>query len=148
MAITYFGSTLKSGTDALSEATDGGFVVVSQTATVSSVSAGTAVVGSVTIPAGSQIVEIFADKIVDWVVGGGTATTLNVSAGSSSGGAQYLPSTDMASIARTTGTMTVATVAAMDDVGSNTVVYFTVDPNGTVSTTQATIRFTVVYAQK
>ena len=148
MAITYFGSTLKSGTDALSEATDGGFVVVSQTATVSSVSAGTAVTGSVTIPAGSQIVEIFADKIVDWVVGGGTATTLNVSAGSSSGGAQYLPSTDMASIARTTGTMTVATVAAMDDVGSNTVVYFTVDPNGTVSTTQATIRFTVVYAQK
>jgi hypothetical protein len=148
MAITYFGSTLKSGTDALSEATDGGFVVVSQTATVSSVSAGTAVTGSVTIPAGSQIVQIFADKIVDWVVGGGTATALNVSAGSSSGGAQYLPATDMASIARTTGTMTVATVAAMDDVGSNTVVYFTVDPDGTVSTTQATIRFTVVYAQK
>lgn len=148
MAITYFGSTLKSGTDALTEATDGGFVVVSQTTTVSSIAAGTAVTGSVTIPANSQIVEIFADKIVDWVVGGGSATALNVSAGSSSGGAQYLPATDMASIARTTGTMTVATVAAMDDVGSNTVVYFTVDPNGTVSTTQATIRFTVVYAQK
>lgn len=148
MATTYFGSTLKSGTDALSETTDGGFVVLSQTTTVSSVSAGTAVTGSVSIPAGSQIVQIFADKIVDWSVGGGTATQLNVSAGSTSGGAEYLPSTDMASTARTTGTMTVATVAAMDDVGTNTAVYFTVDPNGTVSTTQATIRFTVVYASK
>ena len=148
MSTTYFGSTLKSGTDALSEATDGGFVVLSQTTTVSSIAAGTAVTGSVKIPAGSQIVEIFADKIVDWVVGGGTATALNVSAGSTSGGAEYLPASDLASSARTTGTMTVATVAAMDDVGSNTTVYFTVDPNGTVSTTQATIRFTVVYASK
>lgn len=148
MSQTYIGSTLRTGSGTLTDSTDGGFVVVSQTTTVSSIAAGTAVTGSVTIPADSQIIEIFADKIVDWVVGGGTATQLNVSAGSSSGGAQYLPSTDMASTARTTGTMTVATVAAMDDVGSNTVVYCTVDPNGTVSTTQATIRFTVVYAQK
>ena len=145
---TYIGSTLKTGSGTLTESTDGGFVVVSQTTTVSSVAAGTAVTSSVTLPANSQIIEIFADKIVDWVVGGGTATVLNVKAGSTSGGAEYLPATDMASAARTTGTMTVATVAAMDDIGSNTAVYVTVDPDGTVSTTQATIRFTVVYAQK
>ena len=60
---TYIGSTLKTGSGTLTESTDGGFVVVSQTTTVSSVAAGTAVTSSVTLPANSQIIEIFADKI-------------------------------------------------------------------------------------
>lgn len=145
---TYIGSTLRTGSDTLTDSVDGGFVVVSQTVVVPSLAAGTANTSSVVLPAGSQIIDIFADKIVDWVVGGGTATALDVSVGSTSGGAQYLPATDMASIARTNGTMTVATVAAMDDIGTNTSVYCTVDPDGTVSTTQAQIRFTIVYAQK
>ncbi len=145
---TYIGSTLRTGTDSLSDSVDGGYVVATQSVTVTSVAAGTAVVGSVTLPASSQIIEIYADKIVNWVVGGGTATALNVSVGSTSGGAQYMDATDMASTARTAGTLTVADVAAMADIGTNTVVYCTVDPNGTVSTTQAQIKFTIVYAQK
>lgn len=145
---TYIGSTLRTGTDSLSDSVDGGYVVSTQSVTVTSVAAGTAAVGSVTLPASSQIIEIYADKIVNWVVGGGTATALNVSVGSTSGGAQYMDATDMASTARTAGTLTVADVAAMADIGTNTVVYCTVDPNGTVSTTQAQIKFTIVYAQK
>jgi hypothetical protein len=145
---TYIGSTLRTGTDALSDTVDGGFVVVSQSVTVTSLSSGNAAVGSVTLPAGSQIIEMYADKIVNWVVGGGSATALNVSVGSTSGGAQYMDATDVASVARTAGTLTVADVAAMADIGTNTVVYCTVDPNGTVSTTQAQIKFTIVYAQK
>lgn len=145
---TYYGSTLRSGTDALSDTVDGGFVVLTQSVTVTSLSSGAAAVGSVKLPASSQIIEIYADKIVNWVVGGGTATALNVSAGSSSGGTQYMDATDMASIGRTAGTLTVADVAAMADIGTNTTVYCNVDPDGTVSTTQAQIKFTIVYAAK
>ena len=145
---TYFGSTLRSGSGTLTDTTDGGYVVLAQTVTVTTVAAGTAVVGTITLPAGSQIIEMFADKIVNWVVGGGTATTLPVSVGSTSGGVEYMPATDMASIGRTSGTLVVADVAAMANIGTNTTVYCTVDPNGTVSTTQAQIQFTIVYAQK
>lgn len=145
---TYFGSTLRSGTDSLSDAVDGGFVVLTQSVTVTSLASGASASGSVKLPASSQIIEIYADKIVNWVVGGGTATALNVSAGSAAGGAQYMDATDMASIGRTAGTLTVADVAAMADIGNNTTVYFNVDPDGTVSTTQAQIKFTIVYAAK
>jgi hypothetical protein len=148
MSQTYFGSTLRSGTDSLSDSVDGGFVVLTQSVTVTSLASGAVVTGSVRIPADSQIIEIYADKVVNWVVGGGTATELNVSAGSAAGGAQYMDATDMASVNRTSGTLTVADVAAMADVGNNTIVYLNVDPNGTVSTTQAQIKFTVVYAAK
>jgi len=148
MSQTYIGSTLRTGSGSLTNAVDGGFVVVSQTLVLTSVSSGAAVPGTIRLPADSQIIQIFADKIVDWSVGGGTATELNVSVGSTVGGAQYMAVTDMAATARATGPSTVATVAACDDIDNNTVVHFTVDPNGTVSTTQAQIRFTVVYAQK
>ena len=41
-----------------------------------------------------------------------------------------------------------AQLAAMADVGTNQNVFITVDPNGTISTTQGIYRLTVVYAQK
>ena len=145
---TYFGSTLRSGSGTLTDTTDGGYVVLTQAVTVTSVAAGTAVVGSVVLPANSQIIEIYADKIVNWVVGGGTAVALNVKVGSSSGGEQYMDAVDMASIARTSGTLAVADVAAMADIGSNTTVYCSVSPDGTISTTQGQFQFTIVYAQK
>lgn len=144
---TYIGSAVSTGSNSLSQTIDGGWVVLSQSTVVTSIAAGTAVVGSVQLPVNSQIIEIFADKVVDWAVGGGTADALNVLAGNASGGAQYMPSTDMASVARTEGTLTVANVLARSSIGNNVTVYFTVDPNGTVLTTQAQIRFTVVYSQ-
>jgi hypothetical protein len=36
----------------------------------------------------------------------------------------------------------------MADIGNNVNVVLTVDPNGTISTTQGVFRLTVVYAQK
>ena len=59
MAQTYIGSTLRTGSGTLTDSTDGGYVVVSQTTTVTSVAAGTAVSSSVTLPASSQIIQFF-----------------------------------------------------------------------------------------
>jgi hypothetical protein len=148
MSQTYFGSTLRSGSGSLTDTTDGGYVVLAQTVTVTTVAAGTAVNGTITLPAGSQIIEMFADKIVAPVVGGGTATTYNAAVGSTSSGTEYMPATNMASIARTSGTLVVADVAAMANINSNTTVYCSISPNGTISTTQGQYLFTIVYAQK
>jgi hypothetical protein len=143
----YVGGPLSSGSTSMSQATDGGFALVSQNAVVTSLASGAIASDSIKLPPYSQIVSIIAEKIVDWAVGEGDATQLNVYAGSSSGGTQYMPSTNMASVARTEGTLTVAQVLARGAVGGNTEVYFSVDPNGTVLTTQAQIRFTINYVQ-
>lgn len=148
MAQTYFGSTLRSGTDALSDATDGGYVVLEQTTTVTTVSAGTAVSSTITIPASSQIVSFFIDCTTLPVVGGGSATTVPITIGTAAAGTQYLSATDCISGGRAALTFTAAQLTAMSNVGTNQSVVMTVDPNGTISTTQGVYRLTVVYAPK
>jgi hypothetical protein len=59
-----------------------------------------------------------------------------------------MASTDLFTNVRAAPTLTVAQVLAMSDIGTNQSVVVTVDPNGTISTTQAVIRLSVVYAQK
>jgi hypothetical protein len=148
MAQTYFGSALRSGSGTLTDTTDGGFVVLMQTSTVTTNADGTASSTSVTIPSGSQIVNIFIDQTQNEVVGGGTATAINATVGTAAAGTQYVSATDVIGGGRAALTFTAAQLAAMADVGSNTSVFLTVDPNGTISTTQGIYRFTVVYAQK
>ncbi len=148
MAQTYIGSTLRTGSGTLTDSTDGGYVVVSQTTTATTVAAGTAVSASVTLPASSQILNFFVDQVVDEVVGGGTATAVNATIGTAAAGTQYLSSTNVISGGRAALTFTAAQLLAMADIGTNTSVYLTVAPNGTISTTQGVYRFTVVYAQK
>lgn len=148
MAQTYFGSTVRMGSTALSDTTDGGYAVLMQTTTATTVAAGTAVTASVTIPASAQIVNFFIDQVVDEVVGGGTATTINATIGTAAAGTQYLSATNVISGGRAALTFTAAQLLAMSDVGTNTGVYFTIAPNGTISTTQGVYRITVVYAQK
>lgn len=148
MAQTYFGSTLRSGTDALSDAVDGGFVVVSQTVTATTLADGSAVTSRVTLPAYSQIINFIVDTIQDEVVGGGTATAINATIGTAAAGTQYLSATDVIGGGRVALSFTTAQCAAMDDIGTNVGVFFTVDPNGTISTTQGIYRLTVIYAQK
>lgn len=148
MAFTYFGSTLRTGTDALSDAVDGGFVVVSQTTTATTVAAGTAVTSTITLPASAQIIDFKLDTIQDEVVGGGTATAINATIGTAAAGTQYLSATDVIGGGRIALSFTTAQCAAMDDIGTNTTVYFTIDPDGTISTTQGIYRLTVIYAQK
>lgn len=148
MAQTYFGSTLRAGSGTLTDTVDGGFVVMTQTTTVTTVAAGTAVSSTITIPASSQIIDLFVDVIQDEVVGGGTATTMPVTIGTAAAGTQYLSSTNAFAGGRVALAFTAAQLTAMSDVGANQSVVITVDPNGTISTTQGVIRLTVVYAQK
>ena len=148
MSQTYFGSALRSGSGTLTDTTDGGFVVLSQTTSVTTVAAGTAVSATITIPASSQIIDFFLDCTTLPVVGGGTATTVPVTIGTAAAGTQYLSATDAIAGGRVALSFTAAQLTAMSDVGSNQSVVVTVDPNGTISTTQGVYRLTVVYAQK
>lgn len=148
MAQTYFGSTLRSGSGTLTDTTDGGFVVLSQTTTVTTASAGTATSASLTLPANSQIIDFMVDMVQDEAVGGGTATQIAMTIGTAAAGTQYVSSTNIFAGGRAALTFTAAQLAAMADIGSSQSVVITVDPNGTISTTQAIVRLTVVYAQK
>lgn len=148
MSQTYFGSALRSGSGTLTDTTDGGYVVLEQTTTVTTVAAGTAVSATLTLPSGSQIINLFLDTMVTPVVGGGTATTCPITVGTAAAGTQYLSATDSIAGGRVALSFTTAQCAAMADIGSNTSVVVTVDPNGTISTTQGVFRLTVVYAQK
>lgn len=148
MSQTYFGSALRSGSGTLTDTTDGGFVVLSQTTSVTTVAAGTAVSATITIPASSQIIDFFLDCTTLPVVGGGTATTVPVTIGTAAAGTEYLSATDAIAGGRVALSFTAAQLTAMSDVGSNQSVVVTVDPNGTISTTQGVYRLTVVYAQK
>ena len=148
MAQTYIGSTLRCGSGTLTDSVDGGFTVLSQTTTVTTAAAGTATSASVTIPASSQIINFIVDTVQDEVVGAGTATTIPVTIGTAAAGTQYLSATDAFAGGRVTLAFTAAQLAAMADVGTNQSVFITADPNGTIVTTQAIYRLTVVYAQK
>ena len=148
MAQTYIGSTLRTGSGTLTDSTDGGFVVVSQTTTVTTAAAGTATSASVFIPASSQIISFFVDTVQLQVIGAGTATTMPITIGTAAAGTQYVSATDAIAGVRVALTFTAAQLAAMADVGTNQSVFITADPNGTVVTTQAIYRLTVVYAQK
>ena len=144
---TYFGSTLVAG-DALTEATNGGYAVLMQTTSITTVSAGTAVSSTITIPANSQILQIFIDQTQNEVVGGGTATAINATVGTAAAGTQYVSATDVIGGGRAALTFTAAQLNAMANVGTNTNVVFTIAPDGTISTTQGIYQCTVVYAMK
>jgi hypothetical protein len=148
MAQTYFGSTVRAGSGTLTDTVDGGFTVLTQTTTVTTASAGTATSATLTLPASSQIIDFYVDMVQDEVVGGGTATAIAMTIGTAAAGTQYVSSTDIFAGGRAALTFTAAQLAAMADIGTNQSVVITVDPNGTISTTQAIVRLTVVYAQK
>ena len=145
MAQTYIGSTLRTGSGTLTDLTDGGYVVVSQTTTVTTVAAGTAVSATITLPAYSQIINLIVDMVT--VPSFGTATTAPATIGTSAGGSQYASSADISLVGRTVSTFTAAQFTSMSNIGTNQSVVFTVDPNGTVAS-QGTFRLTVAYAQK
>ena len=146
MAQTYFGSTLRSGSGTLTDTTDGGFVVLSQTTTVTTAAAGTATSATITIPASSQIINLIIDMVT--VPSFGTATLVNATIGTAAAGTQYLSATDVTLVGRTALAFTAAQLTSMSNIAANTSVVITVDPNGTIPTTQGVFRLTVVYAQK
>jgi hypothetical protein len=143
---TYFGSTLVAGSG-LTEETNGGYAVLSQTISLTS-NSGAAVSGSISIPANSQIIDIIVDTLTAPDAGAGTATTAPVTVGTAAAGTQYLSATDCFAAGRTALSFTAAQLTAMSDVGNNTAVFATVDPNGTILTTQGVWQVTVTYAMK
>jgi hypothetical protein len=142
---TYFGSTLVAG-DALTEATNGGYAVLMQVASLTTVAAGTAVSATISIPANAQIVNFIVDMVT--VPSFGTATKVDLTIGTAAAGTQYLSATDVTLVGRTALTFTAAQLTSMANVGNNTSVVATIDPNGTVGATQGTFNVTVVYAMK
>jgi hypothetical protein len=159
--MTYFTGPLEVGTAAGSEVTTGkgyailssveqpiqqGSQVLSQTTTVSTVSGSHAAVSAtITLPANSQIIAYYVDTIV---AATGTIASLAVTVGTAAGGEQYMTSTDMITATRGSTALTVAQLAAMDDIGANTSVVITIDANAAATTTQGTLRLTVVYSMK
>lgn len=145
MAQTYFGSTLRAGSGTLTDTVDGGFVVLAQTTTATTVADGSAVSSSITIPAQSQIIDLIIDMVT--VPSFGTATKVDATIGTAAAGTQYLSATDVSLVGRTALAFTAAQLTSMSNVGTNQSIFITIDPNGTVAT-QGTFRLTVVYAQK
>ncbi len=145
MAQTYFGSTVRAGSGTLTDTVDGGFMVLAQTTTATTVAAGTAVSSTITLPAESQIIDLIVDMVT--VPSFGTATLVNATIGTVASGTQYLSATDVTLVGRTALAFTAAQLTAMSDIGTNRSVVFTIDPDGTVAS-QGTFRLTVVYAQK
>ena len=143
---TYWASTLTAGSG-LTEATDGGYAVLSQTISLTS-NSGAAVSGSINIPAGAQIIDFNIDTLTAPSAGAGTATTAPVTIGTVAAGTQSLSATDCFAAGRTALSFTAAQLTAMANVGNNTAVVATVDPNGTILTTQGVWQVTVTYAMK
>ena len=141
---TYWASTLTAGSET-TEAYDGGYVVLNQQITLTSTADGLAVTGSVNIPANSQILGFTLDTLTAPV---GTATTANITIGTAAAGTQYVSATDCFAGGRTGITFTAAQLTAMSNVGTNTGVYATVDPNGTVETTAGVWLVSMSYLMK
>ena len=141
---TYFEGAVKTGTTP-SEYQNVGYAVFRQSTSVTTLANGNASSSTITLPANSQIVGYFVDGVVNAVAGAGTADAVAVTVGTAAAGTQYMTSTDMIAGGRATTAITTAQAAAMANIGSNTSVVITADPNGTVSTTQGVYQLTVLY---
>ena len=98
---TYMQGALKSGTTP-SEYSNFGYAAFAQTTTVTTTADGLAVSATLTLPAGSQILDYYVDGVVAASVGAGSATTIPVTVGTVAAGAQYMTSTDMIAGGRST----------------------------------------------
>ena len=93
------------------------------------------------IPASSQIVDFYVDVLTAY----DSATSATLSAGTASGGTQYLSGVSVKTAARRPNAFSAAQLAAMDDVGTNRTVVATVTSVGQPTTGQ--VRVTMLYVQ-
>ncbi len=93
------------------------------------------------IPAGSQIVDFYVDVLTQY----DSATSATLSAGTTSGGTQYLSAINVKTAARRPNAFSAAQLAAMDDVGTNRTVVATVTSVG--QPTAGQVRVTMLYVQ-
>ena len=139
---SYTKGSLQCGSGNDSTSSDKGTVVLSQTKLINFDAAGTTNVDSTFIlPAGSQIVQMFADTLTAW----DSATSAGMTIGSTAGGTEYASSVDVKSNGRESLSYTAAQLAAMDDIGTSTTVYVRVAQSG--ATTAGQSRVTIQYVQ-
>lgn len=93
------------------------------------------------IPAGSQIVDFYVDVLTAY----DSATSALVSAGTATGGTQYLSAVSAKTAGRRPNAFSAAQLAAMDDVGANSTVVATVTSVG--QPTAGQVRVTMLYVQ-
>jgi hypothetical protein len=93
------------------------------------------------IPASSQIVDFYVDVLTAY----DSASSATLSAGTASGGTQYLSAINAKTAARRPNAFSAAQLAAMDDVGTNTTVVATVTSVG--QPTAGQVRVTMLYVQ-
>jgi hypothetical protein len=117
-----------------------GFVTLSQTALID-FDATLVQNATFNIPASSQIVDFYVDVLTAY----DSATSALVSAGTASGGTQYLSSVSAKTAARRPNAFSAAQLAAMDNVGTNRTVVATITSVG--QPTAGQVRVTMLYVQ-
>jgi hypothetical protein len=117
-----------------------GFVTLSQTVLIN-FDATLVQNATFNIPASSQIVDFYVDVLTAY----DSATSALVSAGTASGGTQYLSAVSAKTAARRPNAFSAAQLAAMDDVGTNRAVVATVTSVG--QPTAGQVRVTMLYVQ-
>ena len=117
-----------------------GFVTLSQTVLIN-FDATLVQNATFNIPASSQIVDFYVDVLTAY----DSATSAVLSAGTASGGTQYLSAISVKTAARRPNAFSAAQLAAMDDVSTNRAVVATVTSVG--QPTAGQVRVTMLYVQ-
>lgn len=137
---TYMTGPFQTGTGLDNTGADTGTVVLSKTALIN-FDATLVQNASFTLPANAQIVDFFVDVLTAY----DSATSATLSAGTSSGGTQYLSGISVKTAGRRSNGFSAAQLAAMDGIGTNTALVATVTSVG--QPTAGQVRVTVVYVQ-
>jgi hypothetical protein len=117
-----------------------GFVALSQTALIN-FDATLVQNATFNVPAGTQLVDYYVDVLTAY----DSATSATLSAGTSSGGTQYLSAISVKTAGRRSNAFSAAQLAAMDDVGTNRQVVVTITSVG--QPTAGQVRVTMLYVQ-
>ena len=117
-----------------------GFVALSQTALIN-FDATLVQDATFNVPAGTQLVDYYVDVLTAY----DSATSATLSAGTSSGGTQYLSAINVKTAGRRPHAFSAAQLAAMDDVGTNRQVVVTITSVG--QPTAGQVRVTMLYVQ-
>lgn len=137
---TYMTGPFQTGTGLDATGTDTGTVTLSKTALIT-FDATLVQNATFTLPANAQIVDFYVDVLTAY----DSASSATLSAGTTSGGTQYLSGINAKTAARRPNAFSAAQLSAMANIGTNTSVVATVTSDG--QPTAGQVRVTVLYVQ-
>jgi hypothetical protein len=137
---TYMTGPLQTGTGLDATGADTGTVVLAETAVIN-FDATLVQNRTFTLPANAQIVDFYVDVLTAY----DSATSATLSAGTTSGGTQYLSGINAKTAARRSNAFSAAQLTNMANIGNNTSVVATVTSVG--QPTAGQVRVTVLYVQ-